>query len=808
MGPSSHLNAKVLHVSERTLRDLGFNRILQALGARARSEVGRARALARPFLGSPGEVRDALSLVEEARSLSEQQLSLPLSNVVDVRDAAERAAKSAMLEPRELIQVAQVLLAFERIREALEQHEHMAPGMAVIARRLPLLVPLATRIENSFEPSGELSDRASPELREARDRVRGLHNTIKSRMDRLLHDEKFIGNLRETYYSIRNDRYVVPVVAQHRGEVPGIVHNASQTGQTLFVEPEQLISLGNDLAIAQSLVQEEERRILLDLSERVGRESAKLIEGMLASAELDEAEAAARLSSELDLHAPEIEGAVGSLELLGVRHPLLVLGGAQVIANDIRLSGDVRSLVVSGPNAGGKTITLTTVGLSALMLQIGLPIPALPGSRLPLYRAIHAAIGDQQDLTQGLSTFSAHVVQLRKIGEAVQPGALVLIDEIAADTDPREGAAIAIAVLEDLIQRGATVLVTTHLEEVKALAHMDPRFVNARVGFDPAKMAPTYRLQIGFAGSSSAIDIARRMGLPEAICDRARELSMHAGGPLARALSAAEEERRRLAVELERAKAAADAAEKERTSLSVERLEAARVRLEEEARQNAKLHEELQSVLAEAREAVTRAKAAERAADAARAEKEVAARAAEAARRAAEAKAKLQPEAEPEVAGELRVGGMARHVGLNQRVEILQLQEGEALVAAGALKLRAQIRDLVPISAEKPKARFATGKGEAMKRAEKAAAAPVKVASGRVDVRGMRADEALAAIEQFMDRAFAAGQDGVNILHGHGTGALKQSIRDYLDRSAYVRMYRPGQDQEGGDAVTVVAFRS
>ncbi|HYX92022.1 MAG TPA: endonuclease MutS2, partial [Myxococcaceae bacterium] len=285
--------------SERTLRDLGFAGIRQALAARCRTEPGRERALRRAFLDSADQVTDALAIVQEARSLSEHQIMLPVGNVVDVRLTCERASKGALLEPRELLAVSQVLIACERIREELQAQASLAPRLATIAGRLPLLLPLASRIEGTFEPGGEISDRASPALREARDRVRGLHGTIKSRLDKLLHDEKFVGNLREPYYSIRNDRYVVPVLAQHRAEIPGIVHNASQTGQTLFVEPEAMIALGNDLAIAQSLVLEEERRILQELSDRVGRETERIIDGVVTAAEIDEAEAAARLAAQL-----------------------------------------------------------------------------------------------------------------------------------------------------------------------------------------------------------------------------------------------------------------------------------------------------------------------------------------------------------------------------------------------------------------------------------------------------------------------------------------------------------------------------
>ncbi|MCI0570476.1 MAG: endonuclease MutS2, partial [Myxococcaceae bacterium] len=531
--------------------------------------MGRERALARPFLDTHEKVVDALAHVEEARRLLQEQVSLPFGGLLDVRDALGRAEKRAVLEPRELLAIAQILFAFEQTRDAFEDREETFPRLTSLSRRLPLLETLARKVDRCFEPDGTISDRASPALKEARDRTRGLHRHIKSRLDGMLHDEKFTLHLRESYYSLRNGRYVVPVLSQARNDVPGIVHNASQSGQTLFVEPEDLVGMGNDLAIAQAMVDEEERRVLQELTEAVGRESGRILEGVEALADLDEAEAAAVLAADLDAHVPDVSQDA-TVELRLLRHPRLVLKGSEVVPNDVRLSNESRALVISGPNAGGKTVTMTAVGLCALMLRAGLPIPAASGSRLPLYSAVQSAVGDAQDLEQGLSTFSAHVVQLKNIAVGAGQGSLALIDEIAADTDPREGAAIAIALLEDLLDKGSTVLVTTHLEELKALAHMDPRFINGRVGFDSKRMAPTYKLQLGASGSSSAIDVAARMGLSEHIIGRARELSLGAGGPLAQALAAAEEERRRLFEEREKVERAAREAEERAEKLARE----------------------------------------------------------------------------------------------------------------------------------------------------------------------------------------------------------------------------------------------
>lgn len=802
-----------MDIAQRTLDDLAYAEILRALSLRCRTEPGMQRALARTFLDSRADVEDALTRVDEARRLQQEQLNLPFGAFnADIRTELRNAAKGGLLEPKPLVAIAQALFSFVRVREALEEREEAVPALATIARRLPQLEDLARRLDRCFEADGEISDRASPELKEARDRVRGLHRNIKGRLDQLLHDERFIVNLRESYYTIRNGRYVVPVNAQHRPDVPGIVHNASQTGQTLFVEPEAMIGLGNDLAIAQSLVLEEERRLLQELSDQVGRYAEPIIEGVEACAELDEAEAAARLAAELDASRPRIAAGNDDLELVQLRHPLLVLRGQQVVANDVRIAGEVRALVISGPNAGGKTVTLTAVGLCALMLRAGLPVPAANGSSLPLYASVHSSLGDAQDLNQGLSTFSAHVSQLRDIGKVASTGSLILIDEIAADTDPREGAAIAIAVLEDFIERGAMVLVTTHLEELKALAHMDPRFVNARVGFDPKRMAPTYRLQLGAAGASSAIDISERVGLPEKICRRARELALGAGGPLAKALAAAAEERKRLADELERAQKAAEAAEAERARLEQERAAFEQRRKDEEVEHHARLKSEMDRAMVELKELLAKLRAQQSMRDAMAAQQELAAKIAEEQRVVQEARAAQMRAEQPNTPPDLRVGGWVHHVGLNKDVEILEVAGDEVLVAAGALKMRVPVAELAGSRKGKPQSKFpsapAAKQQRSIQKAEEAAPQAVTASNFRCDVRGMRADEALREVEQFLDRIFRSGEESALIIHGHGTGALKQAIRDYLANSPYVRLYRPGEGHEGGDGVTVVAFRT
>jgi len=480
-----------------------------------------------------------------------------------------------------------------------------------------------------------------------------------------------------------------------------------------------------------------------------------------------------------------------------------------VVANDVRLEDEVRSLVVSGPNAGGKTVTLTAVGLCAVLLRAGLQIPAAEGSRVPLFTSVHSAVGDAQDLAQDLSTFSAHVQELRRILEAAGPGGLALIDEIAADTDPREGAALAIAVLEELIGRGVRVLVTTHLEELKALTHVDPRFLNARVGFDSKRMAPTYKLQLGAAGTSSALDLASRMGLAPHVVDRARDLARSSGGPLAQALAAAEEERRAVSEELERARAATSAAEASARALAEERERFAEQRRAEESAHAERLRIESERALAvvSSQLAELRQQASVERAEAARA---VLAAQAEAARARADALSRESARATLAPAPDtLRVGDVVHHVGLRRDVTVLELAGDEVLVSAGALKMRVPRDELAGARDERPPSRFpASDRGRSsLARASEAAPQALEAPALRVDVRGLRADEAVREVESFLDQAFRNGDPGVLVLHGHGTGALKQAVRDYLEDSPYVRMYRPGESHEGGDGVTVVGLR-
>jgi DNA mismatch repair protein MutS2 len=792
--------------SERTLRDLGWPAVLSALADRTASVRGRVRALALEFLPTMEAVTASQARIEEARTLLRLGLALPLGGVPDPRDALARAAKAAVLTPEEIRACGEVIRAAAQVRAFLAARLEQVPRLWAIAGGLKDLSPLAKRIDDAFEPSGRLKDTASDALLNYRQRARQLHLQIKDKVEVMLHDADFAVYLQDNYYSVRNDRYVLPIQATYRGKVPGIVHNASQSGQTLFIEPQGLVDLGNELSIAESLALEEERQILAEFSSYLGDHAVDLVEAIDRLADLDLAQAAARLAVVLSAEAPELGPHEAGLDLRETRHPLLVLQHKRVRANAVALEPAQQVLVVSGPNAGGKTVSITTVGLCVLLTRAGLPVPAAARSRLPLYDGLCTAMGDAQDLARDLSTFSAHLTTLKDILDCVGPGWLVIIDEIAADTDPKEGAALATAILSELANVGAQVLVTTHLDEVKALALTDPRFANARMKFDPQTLAPTYELELGAIGVSNAIEIARHVGLPASVIEHARE-RLSSGGALSLALgrleaeqAKASEERRALAISREQV--GRDTAE-----LAVKLTAAEQARREAEAR----IRQELAAELEEARASVSRIVAELQAKGNLRlahgAQVELSHRAEEAAHKSARANALVGAgEVGADATAEglpLLQGSRVRVLSLNQEGEVLALDEDAAIVALGTLRARIPRTDVMVVKAGRGRVEPA----RARTRVEDVGARPLVSPEARCDVRGMRADEAVRELELFLDRCSYAGPSLVLVIHGHGTGALKKVVRETLERLPYVASFKPGGSHEGGDGVTVVELK-
>jgi DNA mismatch repair protein MutS2 len=807
---TSDMGAVERIASDKARRELGWPQLLAALADLTRTPVGREVAFELSFKPTREEVLVHLGRVAEARRLTLQAQEIPLADTPDVRSHLLRASREGVLEPRAILDCARLIRSASRVRRFLQARREVAPALAGEAEVLSEFDPLAAEIERAIEPAGTVSDQASPLLAELRERTRALHRNIKTRIDELLEDDQLEDVLRDRYYSVRDERYVLPVKTQHKARLPGIVHNASQSGQTLFVEPEQLMDLGNQLTIARAMEVEEERRILRDLSDGIGRRAEDLGRDIGVLAELDRVSAGARLSDRLNASEPRLAAAGESFDLRGLSHPLLLLRGVPVVANDVRIDPGRRCLIISGPNSGGKTVTVTAVGLSALMLRAGLPIPAGPDSALPLYASVHTAIGDEGDLALDLSTFTAHLTALRDIAAQNLSDALVCIDEIAADTDPREGAALAIALLEEVVERGGQVLITTHLDEVKAKGLSDPRFMSASVTFDTEKLAPTYRLRLNHIGASSAIEIARRVGLPEAICQRAREILGGSTGSLDEAIrtletARAEAQQQAAALETERARAEQARHELERQRLSLEQKER---EVTAEARRD--LIAEVERVRGQVRAMLASLQEGPTVRAAVQAQKELEAVAEE--QKAIDAKEQVVREAEATgqtaATVELRVGQRVQLVSMGREGEILEIAGDLATVAMGALKTRAPLVDLVPLTGKTSNAAtFRRTAAEVNRAARKIGAGALPSQGRTIDVRGLRADDALRELRTVLDRLVREDLREATIIHGHGSGALKKAVREELESSPYADSFRPGEPHEGGDGVTVVALR-
>lgn len=793
----------VFRITARTLRELQWPELLQALAERTRTPIGHELAAELDFLSERKAVEERLQCVEEVRALRRAELLSPNHDVVDLRPVLIRLERSAVLSGLELLSGAKVIQTSARVRSFFQTHRLLAPSVAAIAEGLPRLTPIARRITDMVEPSGLLKDSASDALAEYRGRARSLHQAIQSRIKSILDDPGFSEVLRDDYFSVRNERYVVPIISSFRSRVPGIVHNASGSGQTIFVEPEAVIGLGNDLSITQSLVLEEEERIYAELSTDLADYVAPLRDTLDRLARIDLLEACGSLSDALQSTRPEIDE-TGAFSLPESRHPLLVLQGKAVVPNTITLDPDQRALVVSGPNAGGKTVTMTALGLSALLLRAGLPTPAGAGCRVPLVSGLGSVIGDAQDMSRDLSTFTAHLGRLAEIIDAAGGGWLVLIDEIAADTDPTEGAALAVAVLETLVERHVRIVVTTHLDDVKAIAITDERFVNARMAIDPQSLRPNYRLQLGTAGSSNALAMARQTGLPEQVIERA-ERHLREGSKLSVALATLEEERQ----ELERQHGAWKLRSEE-LAFERESLEAERERLAEERRAaKRQAYAEVEAEIGHSRREISRTIAEiQRAQDMRRAQQTQRSleQESESLRIASQ---RLATESEvgavstQPAPAKIAVGGRVRVSNLGQDGQVIELLGDEALVSVGALRTRAKIRDLVSLPPKAKEESRAPGKPDRKRSESRVVAAELEHPESRLDIRGMRADDARKALDDFIDLLVLKGPPLAIVVHGHGTGVLRRVVREVFDASTDVSSYRAGGRHEGGDGVTV-----
>jgi DNA mismatch repair protein MutS2 len=793
-------------ITQKTLERLEWPRIAARLAAAARTPGGRAAlaptegaADAAPFEPSLEAVRERHAETAEALELLAADGPPPLSGIGEVAPLLSRARKGGVLGGEELLALRETLAALRETAAFLAARREAAPRLAALAGGVRDTAALERRIEAALEPSGEVRDAAAPALRDARREARAAAAEIQQRLERALRDPELRARLSDAYFTVRGDRYVLPVRVEAKGAVRGILHDASRSGTTVFIEPENLVELNNRLKQCELAVARETQRVLAELSAAAGAAADDTLAGVAALVGVDLAFARASFAQQLQATRPEV-GREGIVRAFGLRHPLLPEGEA--VGNDLRLGEGYHVLVLSGPNAGGKTVALKSVALAALCVRAGLFLPALPGARVDLFDAVLADIGDEQDIRESLSTFSAHMANLARIVDQATPHSLVVLDELGTGTDPGEGAAVAQACLEALADRGARVVATTHYNLLKEMAEVDARFANASFAFDPETLAPTYRLEVGHPGASSALAVAARMGLAAPVLARANQLLEREDRRLDRMLSELAASRAALALEQEEASRARAAGEAARAAYEA-RLAAHEQRREKLYRS---LREDLERSFREAREQVAAVvrelQGGGGAREATRARQRLGELAA--AQQEVDREAGIEPLEAPPLSPldwrHARVGdAVAIRGGGEGRLLALPDQRGRVAVGVGSARLLVpRERVGAPREAAAP-ARAVALHPETHARLE---AAPAGGAQ-RCDLRGLRVDEALDRLGEALDRAAAAGAERLLVVHGIGTGALRDAVRRHLSESPYVGRSGPGEDAEGGEGVTL-----
>lgn len=807
-------------IAQKTLDDLGWPTLVDHWAKRCATTRGEAAVRGQVLLDASEAARERAKEISEARELAARDAALPLGGISDIREAINRVRKAAALDAPELVAVATTGKALARLRTHLREHADAAPRLAARGEAIADLGHVFHPILDAFDSDGKLVDHASDALGPLRRALASIKASLVKRMESLLTDERFAPYLQDQYYTQREDRYVLPVRTDGKGFVRGIVHGTSQSAATLFIEPEEIVDLNNRMKLAEADVADEERRILTEFSGWVAEEAEAFAQSTAVAEALDVIAAAARMADDTVSAEPIIEDAP-RIGLLHARHPLMLLAERRCVANDVTVAAGT-TLVVSGPNAGGKTVALKTVGLAALMARAGLHLTAESGSVIGWFTEIVTDIGDAQNLEKDLSTFSGHMVNLRELLASAGSGTLVLIDEIAVGTDPDQGAALAQAVLEALAARGVTSLVTTHYERLKALGASDPRFANASVGFDLDRLEPTFKLHMGSPGSSGALAVARRMGIAAPVVERATELLGSAGTRVEELLASVADQRRRIEEERAALLAELEAVEADRAAMRMYR-DRTQARFEKQTRA---AHGEALSALRAARREIDevrkelRAKAALASVDDVReATRKLVAPGAAVAQH--EPRRKLPP-GTPATA-EALVPGTPVIVPSLGRCEVASpASDGKVEVRLGLMRAIVPIADVL-IDSHRA-ARSAARERERDAQAEAAekpqgnavvlvdgvpagGRATARTIDSTIDVRGQRVDEAVTNVDRFLDESLMAGRDVAFVVHGHGTGALRQAIRTHLGGHKAIEKFRAGEQSEGGDGVTVAFLK-
>ncbi len=781
---------------EKAREILEFDKILEIVAGRCVTEVGKAR------LKSVRPVHDAAylqRLLDEVRDMRDVYLidgGFPIWEFKDIRVYLNKIEPAeSYLEVKEFIELQNFLDLVSEALQFKQKIEEKYPDLRRILERLQSAERLSQQIRFSIDPSGKLYDNASPELKAIRKEIRQIDGEIHIRLERLT--RKYAEFLQEDYVTLRDGRFVLPVREFSVNKVPGIVHGQSGSGATYFIEPMPVVELNNQLQKLQAAEKKEEIKILKQLSRLVREFDAVLLADFDVLVELDVLQAKARYANEFDCHAPTINEHF-SLEFVRAYHPILLkLHGKEVVPLNVHVGKDFNILVISGPNAGGKTVALKTVGLLQVMFQCGFHIPVAEGTTLPLCKQIFSAIGDEQSIENDLSTFSSHVHALKEIVDHFDRESLILIDEIGSGTEPSGGAALAIAILERLNRPEVLTLVTTHQNQIKAFASNTPRVENAAMQFDTQELRPLFTLEIGVPGSSYTFEICQRLGLDSEILKRAAEIAGTETFKLDRLLNDVAEKiqkYQRLAGELSIKKSELESLT-ELYKLRTEEIKKNRKKLEKEAKEKAaewlkNVNREIEKAIREIRESQADRTVV----------KKVRARV-DALRREA-----IQEDKEERASvstlgiDDVEIGQKARSIRFNFEGKISKIFKSQKAVELekDGIKIKVPLEEIEIVGKDKLNLKN--------RKDHIPAAASVVNVPNEIDLRGMTVDEALIALESYLDKALMSHWNEIRIVHGKGTGALRQAIHQYLARRKDVKDFRLGRWGEGDTGVTVVTI--
>ena len=790
-------------MKERTLRVLEFTKIRDRLASKAMTDMGRERCEALVPSSNITEIQRMQAETEEATVILQYVGASPLVPFSDVRASLTLAEKGATLSPKALLEVAALMQSARAARKALDTERDNTPILKELAQRLSTLHNVEQDITNAIISEDEIADRASNELMDIRRHLRGANERIKEKLNQMIRSSAFQKYLQDPIVTMRNDRYCLPVKAEYRGSVPGLVHDQSSTGATLFIEPMAAVEMGNELKTWAAKEKQEIERILAALSAEIAPYADQLRETVETLAELDYIFAKGMLSREMNAVSPKLNQN-GYINIIRGRHPLI--DREKVVPSNLWMGKDFTSLIITGPNTGGKTVTLKTVGLLTLMAQAGLQVPADLGTELAVFEQVFADIGDEQSIEQSLSTFSGHMKRISGILDLAGHATLTLLDELGAGTDPAEGAALAVSILEQLRRQGSLLMATTHYAELKVYALETPGVVNASCEFNVETLMPTYKLSVGVPGKSNAFLISAKLGIPQEIIDAARNHMSNDDKRLDSVLSQLDD----LKVQLKDAQAEAEQAryEAEHALESAEKKRDDLIKKGEEELENARrqAHDLMQQVQNEAYSLTDELRRIQKDEKTSAAQRAVRAR--EIARRDTETLLK-KTDAKPQPVKEFVP---LKEVQIGQEVVIADLGQTATVTArpdrSGMVEVRAGImKTKVPLTNLRAPDKMEKRKPAEPRRSTRVQLDKSRKTSMELNLLGYTVDEALNEVDKFLDSGMLRGQSTLYIIHGNGTGALRTAIQKHLRTHKAVKSFRLGRYGEGESGVTGVELK-